>query len=323
MLNLDYYLYILEKEKKEQEEKEQEKKEQEEKMKKNGHIIRELDEKGKYAVCDLEGKVLAEYNNDDIYREKSNFFYIVKGYASEAYAYFYSVKGKFIGRASVWKRISSDDNIIIRYVECEKMLALGEMFGDKYDDCEWSFYTYEGEPVSKNKYLQTFISDSTDPTDYNNVEWLFTSNNKEDPTQSEVIAISTEGKILFRLEKFKEVYTADVFIGGYFFAKSIYNQVWAFDWTGREIFGRCFNQEQIDPKTLDLIFEKMDGVPWYTIYDCEHQTTELMKIDKIERLEKSDDLEQFYKIYQDGKASIWKYNCNTGFFKVEDCVYSN
>ena len=314
MLNLDFYHYIIE-----QVKKEQEKKEQEEKMKKNGHIIRELDEKGKYAVCDLEGKVLAEYNNDDIYREKSNFFYIVKGYASEAYAYFYSVKGKFIGRASVWKR---NDNIIIKYVECEKMLALGEMFGDKYDDCEWSFYTYEGEPVSKNKYLQTFISDSTDPTDYNNVEWLFTSNNKEDPTQSEVIAISTEGKILFRLEKFKEVYTTDS-IGGYFFAKSIYNQVWAFDWTGREIFGRCFNQEQIDPKTLDLIFEKIDDVPWYTIYDCEHQTTELKQIDKIERLEKSDDLEQFYKIYQDGKASIWKYNCNTGFFKVEDCVYSN
>ena len=320
MLNLDYYLYILEKEKKEQEEKEQEKKEQEEKMKKNGHIIRKLDEKGKHAVCDLEGKVLAEYNNDDIYREKSNFFYIVKGYASEAYAYFYSVKGKFIGRASVWKR---NDNIIIKYVECEKMLALGEMFGDKYDDCEWSFYTYEGEPVSKNKYLQTFISDSTDPTDYNNVEWLFTSNNKEDPTQSEVIAISTEGKILFRLEKFKEVYTADVFIGGYFFAKSIYNQVWAFDWTGREIFDHCFNEEQIDINTSDLIFEKMDDVPWYTIYDCEHQTTELKQIDKIERLEKSDDLEQFYKIYQDGKASIWKYNCDKGFFKVQDCVYSN
>ena len=62
----------------------------------------------------------------------------------------------------------------------------------------------------------------------------------------------------------------------------------------------------------------MDGVPWYTIYDCEHQTTELMQIDKIERLEKSDDLEQFYKIYQDGKASIWKYNCNKGFLKVQE-----
>ena len=320
MLNLDYYLYILEKEKKEQEEKEQEKKEQEEKMKKNGHIIRELDEKGKYAVCDLEGKVLAEYNNDDIYREKSNFFYIVKGYASEAYAYFYSVKGKFIGRASVWKRISSDDNIIIRYVECEKMLALGEMFGDKYDDCEWSFYTYEGEPVSKNKYLQTFISDSTDSTDYNNVEWLFTSNNKEDPTQSEVIAISTEGKILFRLEKFKEVYTADVFIGGYFFAKSIYNQVWAFDWTGREIFDHCFNEEQIDINTSDLIFEKMDDVPWYTIYDCEHQTKEVFKADKIERLELGNTLVQYYKVCKDGKNSIWEYNVNTGFRKKIDLI---
>ena len=320
MLNLDYYLYILEKEKKEQEEKEQEKKEQEEKMKKNGHIIRELDEKGKYAVCDLEGKVLAEYNNDDIYREKSNFFYIVKGYASEAYAYFYSVKGKFIGRASVWKRIFSYDNIIIRYVECEKMLALGEMFGDKYDDCEWSFYTYEGEPVSKNKYLQTFISDSTDPTDYNNVEWLFTSNNKEDPTQSEVIAISTEGKILFRLEKFKEVYTADVFIGGYFFAKSIYNQVWAFDWTGREIFDHCFNEEQIDINTSDLIFEKMDDVPWYTIYDCEHQTKEVFKADKIERLELGNTLVQYYKVCKDGKNSIWEYNVNTGFRKKIDLI---
>ena len=289
-------------------------------MKKNGHIIRELDEKGKYAVCDLEGKVLAEYNNDDIYREKSNFFYIVKGYASEAYAYFYSVKGKFIGRASVWKRISSDDNIIIRYVECEKMLALGEMFGDKYDDCEWSFYTYEGEPVSKNKYLQTFISDSTDPTDYNNVEWLFTSNNKEDPTQSEVIAISTEGKILFRLEKFKEVYTADVFIGGYFFAKSIYNQVWAFDWTGREIFDHCFNEEQIDINTSDLIFEKMDDVPWYTIYDCEHQTKEVFKADKIERLELGNTLVQYYKVCKDGKNSIWEYNVNTGFRKKIDLI---
>ena len=320
MLNLDFYHYIIEQVKKEQEKKEQEKKEQEEKMKKNGHIIRELDEKGKYAVCDLEGKVLAEYNNDDIYREKSNFFYIVKGYASEAYAYFYSVKGKFIGRASVWKRISSDDNIIIRYVECEKMLALGEMFGDKYDDCEWSFYTYEGEPVSKNKYLQTFISDSTDPTDYNNVEWLFTSNNKEDPTQSEVIAISTEGKILFRLEKFKEVYTADVFIGGYFFAKSIYNQVWTFDWTGREIFDHCFNEEQIDINTSDLIFEKMDDVPWYTIYDCEHQTKEVFKADKIERLELGNTLVQYYKVCKDGKNSIWEYNVNTGFRKKIDLI---
>lgn len=317
MLNLDFYHYIIEQVKKEQEKKEQEKKEQEEKMKKNGHIIRKLDEKGKHAVCDLEGKVLAEYDKNDIYYEGSNFFYIIKDYFGEAYAYFYSVKGKFIGRASVWKR---NDNIIIKYVECEKMLALGEMFGDKYDDCEWSFYTYEGEPVSKNKYLQTFISDSTDPTDYNNVEWLFTSNNKEDPTQSEVIAISTEGKILFRLEKFKEVYTADVFIGGYFFAKSIYNQVWAFDWTGREIFDHCFNEEQIDINTSDLIFEKMDDVPWYTIYDCEHQTKEVFKADKIERLELGNTLVQYYKVCKDGKNSIWEYNVNTGFRKKIDLI---
>ena len=78
MLNLDFYHYIIEQVKKEQEKKEQEKKEQEEKMKKNGHIIRKLDEKGKHAVCDLEGKVLAEYDKNDIYYEGSNFFYIIK-----------------------------------------------------------------------------------------------------------------------------------------------------------------------------------------------------------------------------------------------------
>lgn len=317
MLDLNYYLYIVELEKMEKEKR----KEQEEKMKRNGHITRKLDKEGKYAVCDLEGKVLAEYDKNDIYREESNFFYIIKDYFREAYAYFYNIKGKFIGRASVWKRYFNNKHMTTMYVECEKMLALGEFFGEDFDDCEWSFYTYEGEPVSKNKYLQTFISDSTDPTEYNNVEWLFTLNNKENPTQSEVIAISTEGKTVFRMKKFKEVYKVDG--KGYFFAKSIYNQVWAFDWTGREIFAHCFNEEQIDPKTLDLIFEKMDDVPWYTIYDCEHQTTKLMKIDKLERLEKSDDLVQFYKIYQDGKASIWKYNCNTGFIKLKDLESSN
>lgn len=114
----------------------------------------------KEALCDSKKNILVEMNGNDVFYEGDNYFLVVNGYFSENFATFYTLEGKYIGKASISVKEFRKNTPIIRYVEFENILALGRVTKSDSDNYEWTFYNSQGEQILDKECLPNIPTDS-------------------------------------------------------------------------------------------------------------------------------------------------------------------
>lgn len=226
---------------------------------------------------------------------QENFFGVIRRSYNDYIAVYYNLDGVYIGKSYVEE---GRRGLYPQFMEYGKVLILSETKTNLRSFCEWKLYNCTGDRISKKKY-SIYSRESTLQDSEKNCMLCY-CNNRENPKESEVIGVSPEGKILFRLEGFKDIeYSHDNF----FLAEDYSDKIWVFDMKGNLIFKNSF--ERIESRQLPLIIQKEGKKSEYTIYDCYNKTKETLQADNIVYSSESQLIPSYHRVYLNGKEGLF------------------